>query len=536
MTHYVIALEQATGDKKLHLQASIVSSHHDGFVARRQVDRLNKQVGYGKPCFATLESHEALVKGTQYPELVAQWHRQQFDKKALRVMKDMVDPGWGGGRIRSNEDIGIYLADLGLTLEQLRARYGEQALRELDDARQSKVESAERHAQAMATTAALDAQHCDISYTFPAVRGMQAGRAYYAAQIPYAVLVKLFTFDDEDQVPAALRAQRALNMRRAEDIATYMVGNRSDYVLPALTASVSAEMRFEAIALPGAAGNVGILHVPLAAVLLINDGQHRRKGIELALGRKPALRDETIAVTIFYDQGLLRSQQMFADINGKQVKPSSAINTLYDRRNPYNAWVLSLLDQLPEIGQRVDCENASVGAKSYKLWSLITIKKFFGLLTGVTEKNVDQISVEQLVAIDKFVARFFEESAFMIPQWQAMIDNKLSAFDVRESLVIGHAVFLEALAIFGRHALFAGQEVKGADGLIDPDKADWNRVSALANIVPAKGAAMWAGRCVVLGKMQKTVDGVKSTAAQLLKLGNLPLDGAMQALETRLAA
>jgi DNA sulfur modification protein DndB len=271
--------------------------------------------------------------------------------------------------------------------------------------------------------------------------------------------------------------------------------------------------------------------------MLINDGQHRRKGIELALVRRPALRDETVAVTIYYDQGLERSQQMFADINGKQVKPSSAINALYDRRNPYNAWVLSILDLLPEIGRRVDFENASVGAKSYKLWSLVAIKKSLALLTGVTEKNIDLVAVERLVAIDGFIAQFFEECADFIPQWKPMIDGTLPAVDVRENFVVGHAVFLEALAIFGRRALFSDAPAPaGDDGVIDPEQTNWNRMSSLANIVPAKDAAMWAGRCVVLGKMQKTSDGVKATAAQLLALASVPLDAGMQALETRLAA
>ncbi len=147
------------------------------------------------------------------------------------------------------------------------------------------------------------------------------------------------------------------------------------------------------------------------ATLLINDGQHRRKGIEHALLRNPRLRDETITVTIFFDQGLERSQQMFADINGKQVKPSSAINALYDRRNPFNAWVLSVIGMVPEIGPRIDVENSSVPAKSYKLWSLVAFKKFLSLLTGLTEKNIADVDAERLHAIDDFLLKFFETCA-----------------------------------------------------------------------------------------------------------------------------
>ncbi|CAH2802664.1 MAG: unnamed protein product [uncultured Caballeronia sp.] len=164
--------------------------------------------------------------------------------------------------------------------------------------------------------------------------------------------MKLFTFDDEEAVPAHLRAQRVLNERCAEDIGVYVTENPDDYVLPAITASVSSEISFEpiAVAVAGAAGRIGLLHIPMDATLLINDGQHRRRGIEHAIAKRPTLREETITVTIFFDQGLERSQQIFADINGKQVKPSSAINALYDRRDPFNAWALSVMGILPGIG------------------------------------------------------------------------------------------------------------------------------------------------------------------------------------------
>ncbi|MBE0407277.1 hypothetical protein EI162_10175 [Psychrobacter sp. FME6] len=59
------------------------------------------------------------------------------------------------------------------------------------------------------------------TYSFPAVRGIQAGKEYYIAQIPYGVLVKLFVFDEED-VPPELRAQRSLNEKRARDIGQYL--------------------------------------------------------------------------------------------------------------------------------------------------------------------------------------------------------------------------------------------------------------------------------------------------------------------------
>jgi hypothetical protein len=230
---------------------------------------------------------------------------------------------------------------------------------------------------------------------------------------------------------------------------------------------------------------------------------------------------------------------MFADINGKQVKPSSAINALYDRRNPFNAWVLSVINMLPGIGARIDVENSSVGAKSYKLWSLIAFKKFLSLLTGVTEKNVETLDVETLRALDAFLLTFFEACARHIPQWKAMVAGDIPAVEVREQFVIGHAVWLEALAMFARRALFAADGTtfgEPEEGLIAPAQARWARLAALEKIDSRKAAQMWAGRCVVLGKMQKTSDGVKGTAIRMLRLANVSLTKDMHALERRLDA
>ena len=61
-------------------------------------------------------------------------------------------------------------------------------------------------------------------------------------------------------------------------------------------------------------------------------------------------------------------------------------------------------------------------------------------------------------------------------------------------------------------------------------------MAALAKIDPRREALMWENRCVVLGKMQKTADGVKGTAARLLLLANVKLPADMAELQERLDA
>src|SRR5215469_7703498 len=94
------------------------------------------------------------------------------------------------------------------------------------------------------------------SYDFTAIRGVQAGAAYYVIMVPLKVVPRLFRFDDE-AVPAALRAQRVLNRARVPAIARYITENSSEYILSALCASVDGEMEFEAAAGEGPLRAVG---------------------------------------------------------------------------------------------------------------------------------------------------------------------------------------------------------------------------------------------------------------------------------------
>jgi hypothetical protein len=74
-----------------------------------------------------------------------------------------------------------------------------------------------------------------FTHAFPAIRGTQAGRAFYIAMCPLKIIPKIFVFD-EAEVPPELRAQRTLNRARIPEIATYLIENsdRSNFPLPQL--------------------------------------------------------------------------------------------------------------------------------------------------------------------------------------------------------------------------------------------------------------------------------------------------------------
>lgn len=338
----------------------------------------------------------------------------------------------------------------------------------------------------------------NVSYTFPATKGIQAGKNFFTTSVQFKYLVRLFKFDDEF-VPAQLRAQRSLNETRAKAICQYILENPDSYILPAITASCDASMEFQAM---NDEHSIGILQIPITANLLINDGQHRRRAIELALQENPLLADHAVPVMIRFDEGLASSQQIFSDINSNSSKPSGSLNALYDLRNKYSRWILDILEKRPAYKARIDMENASPGKKSPHLWSLVALHSFVNLLTGVNDKNI-----KSLTSLDR---KTDEVLAFMdkldtIPLWSGMLKGEMGAESVRENYIISHAVFLHALATAGSYV------------------SDLSQLDGLAKIDPSKASDLWKGRSVVAGKIIKTTTGVKSTAAQIMNVCGIAL-------------
>jgi len=441
--------------------------------------------------------------------------QKAFDEYELsqkkKVMVQILDARSGVARTYNNAWIVAMLEGYRMSIEEFEKIHGDDARKFIAERDEEERKEAESHARRCAAFRDFEESTTKgFNLTFPAVSGRQGLRQYYTAQIPYGALIKLFKSDEEDVVPAELRAQRELNETRATKISNYILDNVGDYVLPAITASVDTAMQFEAIS-----GSLGMLHIPIDAIMLINDGQHRRKGIELAAAKNPALLKETIAVTIYFDQGLKRSQQIFSDINQNQVKPSSAISMTYNHRDEFSSWIISLLDDMPRIKQRVDMERSSIGAKSSKLWSIIAFKKFVERMFNINDRWFKETEDDKkgLKVKADALKMFFDRLEDDLPNWKAMLDFNISAPEVRSQFVIGHAVFLESLGIMGNKMLQNDPQLKN----------DFVEMKPLAKINVSRTHDTWNNRCVILGKMNKSAFGVKSTGAALCLATGLDL-------------
>ena len=218
-----------------------------------------------------------------------------------------------------------------------------------------------------------------LKYQFPAVKGCQAGKDYYICMVPLGLMSKIFATDSSD-VPAEYRAQRKLNEARIPEICGYILSNRDSYVFSALAASVDGDMKF----VPADSNeNAGILEIDMTASFLINDGQHRKAAIEAAIAEDESLKEETISIVLYKDQGLQRSQQMFTDLNKHAVTTSKSLNTLYESKDPVALITKNVVNSISFLRKYTDKEKDNLSKYSSNIFTLKSLQNFIN--KGATE-------------------------------------------------------------------------------------------------------------------------------------------------------
>lgn len=329
---------------------------------------------------------------------------------------------------------------------------------------------------------------------------------------PLRLIPKIFLFD-EDDLAAELRAQRVLNKGRLPALARYILDNPDDYVFSALTASVDGDMLFESQGGEGAAHRTGQLRIPMDARFLINDGQHRRAAIELALKENPDLGDETIAVVFFCDAGLARSQQMFADLNRHAVRPARSIGVLYDHRDSNAQITRALTERSVVFKGFVEMEKSTLSARSRKLFTLSAL--YFGnqsLLQGLELKQ------EEATVL---AGEFWEAMDAMLPEWEQVRARQLSAQEMRRDFIHSHGIALHALGRVGNAILRDSTSA-----------AEWKRrIAPLKNVDWTRANADWEGRAIVGGRVSKSHQNVTLTVNYLRQHLGLELSPEEQRVE-----
>lgn len=314
------------------------------------------------------------------------------------------------------------------------------------------------------------------------------------------------------------RAQRILNKNRVPEIADYILRNPTGYVFSALTASISAELRFDSYGEGGHEQRVGLLHIPMAGRFIINDGQHRRAAIQVALEENPDLGDESIPVVFFEDLGLERSQQMFADLNRHAIRPSPSIGVLYDHRDDIARLTRLMVAQSAIFRDVVETEKSTLSSRSRKLF---TLSALYGATTALL-KGCEESFDEQLA----LAKTFWEAAAEQFPEWDQVRKRVLTAGEVRQDFIHSHGTVLHAVGRVGARLLAAGATPDGFARRLAPlAKLDWSR----------RNAALWEGRALLGGRVSKAGQNVTLTTNVILEAIGLPLTDEEQTVEDAFA-
>jgi DNA sulfur modification protein DndB len=350
------------------------------------------------------------------------------------------------------------------------------------------------------------------NHSFPAVRGIQAGRPCYIAMCPMRIIPTLFRFDEED-VPPELRAQRILNKSRIPEITSYLVDNPNDYTLSSLTASVNAMVKFTPMADTGVGQNMGSLEIPMDAQILINDGQHRRAAIEQAIKDSPDLGYDNISVLFFIDEKLQRSQQMFADLNKHAVRPSDSISTLYDFRDPLSDLARYLSKHVDVFSRMTEMEKSSISNRSSKLFTLSSIKNASKAL--LKKGNKDSVTDDDKVLATEFWTCVTENMV----DWVSAKNKLVFTHELREQYIHAHGVMLQAIGNIG------------AD-LTDEFSTNWKeKLGELSTIDWSRSNKDWEGRALVHGRVSKARTNVILTGNYIKKHLGVALKEAEAKLE-----
>jgi len=345
----------------------------------------------------------------------------------------------------------------------------------------------------------------DYNYKFPAVRGIQAKREYYISMVPLSLLNKLFP-ENSDVVQPEFRAQRKINEKRIPIMKNYILMNRDTYVFSALSASINGSFKFEKDM-----GNddLGTLEISMDSVFLINDGQHRKAAIEEALLEDESLKNETISIVFFNDQGLERSQQMFTDLNKHAVKTSNSLATLYDSRDEVAVITKTVIDAVPFLKRYTDKERDILGKNSSKLFTLISMYK---ANSKITKNEICDSDTE------RFLIDFWSNVANNIVEWNELDSRMLTKKEVRENYIVTLSVTL--IGKLGRH-FYENKELDISKYLIRLREIDWMRNNSdnwLGRVIRKNGKVMNNEEAIALTCSKiKSLIGIELNKEELLK-------------------
>ena len=375
-------------------------------------------------------------------------------------------------------------------------------------------------------------------YTFAAAVGHQH-KIFFNINVPFRVMVKLLRIDDAGSTME--RSQRTVNEKRAKAVCDYIISNvknNTPFIIPTVTGYIDSSRASGSASFVDSAsqcdlGNthvgfssVGLLVVGVDAEFKLFDGQHRSRGVALALEEiwnnrnKPGYEDLdlnalSVPVMTYLDLTLEERQTFFSDINMNMAKPQASIGIAYDHRDPLARFAVEIAQELPFKGL-VELERNTISKKSEKLFPMKTIRDLVKSLMGLgTKYSSEDITEERKEFVRDVLARFSR------PMGWSALEFTGEVSELRETSIVTHTVMLKAVAEAAKtvNAQFAGFE--GVD------------FSKLSSLDYGRTHGDFIGRCIdpVSKTMRMNQTGINLTANKLVITLDATLDPSARALE-----
>lgn len=331
---------------------------------------------------------------------------------------------------------------------------------------------------------------------FEAVRGIQAKREFYTTMCDFETISNHFQFGSDSTLPAEMRSQRKIRNSRIHVIKSYITQHPDTYIFSAITVSVNKKITFNPVPGTGSDSKIGKLFIPSNAKILVNDGQHRCAAIKMACDENPNIGRERISVVIFEDRGLERSQQMFADLNKHAIKPTKSLGILYDHRDTFARFIVTLANDLEIFQNRTEMERTNIGKRSLNVFTLNGIADATRHLLKLKTKSVPAEK-------QKLVVSYWNNTAKYIPQWNLLLQNKITPTELRENYIHANTNILNAL---------------GMVGFTLTQYPDWTtKIKKFRKINWMRDAPEWKNKVIMDGKLLKNRLGIKRAAREILK-------------------
>jgi DNA sulfur modification protein DndB len=350
-------------------------------------------------------------------------------------------------------------------------------------------------------------------YSLAAIRGYQGKHTYYLIQCPMTLLARVFLFD-ETEVPAALRQGRLVEFSQVLDLKNYLLSHSDSYTLPPLVAVVDRDINFTPVT--DDVSEIGHIHIPMNARLIIHDGQHRRAAIQDILAEYLTLTHDTIPIMLIPDPELERSSEMYTVLN--RVKPPLAKSKqLLQDQSDLAILIRQLVDEVPLFQGLTELHKSTISNRSSALFTLNAVYQATQVFLKVDKDDV--IRLDQTAVAKLFWTRLGE----IIPEWQQAIQREVKSSYLRANYVHVHSVTLVAIGIAG-HSVMVTHPDEWTERLHRLRDVDWSR----------KNTELWEGRAMIRGKMSKTNDSIKLTANAIKQALGLTLTEKEQELEAYL--